>query len=272
LSFAGGAFNAPVAYGDIDGLAVTRLLEAVKCIDARIRVFQASTVALFGDGEGGPLTESSPMKPTNPYGAAKLYAYWLVRIYREHHGVFACNGVMFNHESPLRGLEFVTRKITNAAAKIALGLKKKLALGNLDARRDWGYAPEYVKAMWLMLQNDEPDDYVIATNEAHSVGEFTRKAFEALGLDWQSHIKTDEKLLRSNEPGYCQGNYFKARDKLGWRPETGFDQLVEMMAKEDLGRWQRWMRGEKFPWDVPNCPEEKSALSRASGASGKRIT
>ncbi|MBM4451431.1 MAG: GDP-mannose 4,6-dehydratase [Chloroflexi bacterium] len=270
LSFAGGAFDDPIAYGDVDGLAVTRLLEAVKHINPEIRMFQASTMALFGDGDGKPLTESSPLWPTNPYGVAKLYAYWSVRVYRQHYGVFACNGIMFNHESPLRGLQFVTRKITNAAAKIALGLEKELTLGDLDARRDWGYAPEYVKAMWLMLQQDEPDDYIIATNEAHSVGEFVQKAFEVVGLDWRGYVKADEKLRRSSEAGCCQGDYSRARDRLGWRPETGFEQLVEMMAQEDLGRWQRWMGGESFPWDVPNCPEEKSAFSRASDVPEKR--
>jgi len=212
------------------------------------------------------------LKPLDPYGAAKLYAYWMTRIYREHHGMFACNGILFNHESPLRGLEFVTRKITNAAAKIALGLEKELTLGNLETRRDWGYAPEYVKAMWLMLQHDEPGDYVIATNETHSIGGFAQKAFGILGLDWKKHVKTDEKLLRPSEASCCQGDYTRARDKLGWQPETKFEQLVEIMTKEDLDRWQRWMRGERFPWDVPNCPDEKAALSRVSGASAKRST
>ncbi|MBM3172348.1 MAG: GDP-mannose 4,6-dehydratase [Chloroflexi bacterium] len=270
LSFAGGAFDDPIAYGDIDGLAVTRLLEAVRRINPNIKLFQASTMALFGDGDGKPLTESGPLKPTNPYGVAKLYAYWSVRIYREHYGAYACNGIMFNHESPLRGLEFVTRKITNAVAKIALGLENELTLGDLNARRDWGYAPEYVKAMWLMLQQDEPDDYIIATNDAHSVGEFAQKAFQVVGLDLREYVRTDGKLLRSSEAGCCQGDYSKSRDRLDWQPETGFEQLVETMTQDPLGRWRRWMRGERFPWDVPNCPDEKPAFSRASGALEKR--
>jgi len=261
-SYAGGAFADPIAYGETNGLAVTRLLEVIHKVDSKIRVFNAATGAFLDNSHGSLLTEDSPFRATNPYTAAKLYGYWMMRVYRDSKGIFTCNGILFNHESPLRSLEFVTRKITNAAAKVALGLETELTLGNLNASRDWGYAPEYIEAMWLMLQRDEPDDYVIATNETHSVREFTATAFEALGLDWQRYVKSDEKLFRPVEEDCWQGDYSKARYKLGWQPKTRFNALVEIMAKEDMDRWQRWLKGERFPWDVPDNPVEKSVLER----------
>lgn len=266
-SFVGAAFDNPAGFGEVNGLGVARLLEAIRAISSGIRIFQAATVEIYGQGDTKPLTENTPFKPANPYAVAKLYGYWITRLYREHYGMFACSGILFNHESPLRSLEFVTRKITNAAAKIALNLDTELKLGNLDAKRDWGYAPNYVKAMWLMLQQREPDDYIIATSEVHTVREFAEHAFKAVGLDWRKHVEADEKLLRPVDINFLQGDYSKARDKLGWQPEVKFDQLVEIMVREDLGRWQRWVKGERFAWDVPDHPSESKALSSLGGLS-----
>ena len=259
-SFAGDAFADPVTYGEVNGIAVTRLLEAVCQTDCKIRVFHAATGSFLDAGDDAPLAENSCLRATNPYAAAKLYGYWMTKIYRDSKGIFACSGILFNHESPLRSLEFVTRKITNAAAKISLGIEVELTLGNIDAARDWGYAPEYVEAMWLMLQQDEPNDYVVATNQAHTVKEFTAVAFEVLGLDWQRYVQIEQKYYRAAEVDSLQGDYSRARDKLGWQPKTMFSTLVEIMVKEDRDRWQRYLRGEKFPWDVLDNPMEKGLL------------
>jgi len=199
----------------------------------------------------------------SPYAAAKLYGYWITRIYREGYGLFAVNGTLFNHESPLRGLEFVTRKVANEVAKISLGLTKELRLGNLEAKRDWGYAPEYVESMVLMLQQKEPDDYVVATEESHSVKEFVQKAFNVVGLDWQEYVKIDKRFMRPLDVPNLRGDYSKARRKLGWNPKIRFDELVKLMVKEEVNRWKRWMRGERFPWDAPSYPSENSILTRA---------
>ena len=263
-SFVGASFETPIATGDISGLAVTRILEVIRQINPEIKFYQASTSELYGNSRSeGLLNEDTPFRPASPYAAAKLYGYWITRIYREAYGIFAVNGILFNHESPLRGLEFVTRKISNAVAKIALGLEKELRLGNLDAKRDWGYAPEYVESMWLMLQQDEPDDYVIATGEAHSVREFCEIAFDVVGLDWQEYVKVDKRFMRPLDVNYLCGDYSKAKKKLGWEPRTKFKQLVKIMVKEDLNRWERWLNGEKFPWDAPNYPSEYRILTRA---------
>lgn len=263
-SFVGASFETPIATGDVSGLAVTRILEVIRQINPEIKFYQASTSELYGNSRNeGKLNENSPFKPASPYAAAKLYGYWITRIYREAYRIFAVNGILFNHESPLRGLEFVTRKISNAVAKIALGLEKELRLGNLDAKRDWGYAPEYVESMWLMLQQDEPDDYVIATGEAHSVREFCEVAFDIVGLDWQEYVKVDKRFMRPLDVNYLCGDYSKAKKKLGWEPRTKFKQLVKIMVKEDLNRWERWLNGEKFPWDAPNYPSEYKILTRA---------
>jgi len=262
-SFVGASFEQPVGTGMVTGLGVTRMLEAIRQINPEIKFYQASTSELFGNSSEGPVNEEGVFKPASPYAAAKLYGYWITKIYREGYNMFACNGILFNHESPLRGLEFVTRKISNAVAKIALGIEKELRLGNLEAKRDWGYAPEYVESMWLMLQQKEPDDYVIATGEAHSVKEFAEKAFEVVGLDWQEHVKVDKRFFRPLDVNYLQGDITKARKKLGWEPKVKFDKLVEMMVKEDISRWERWQRGEKFPWDAPNYPSEAKVLTRA---------
>jgi len=263
-SFVGASFEQPIATGDVSGLAVTRILEVIRQVNPEIKFYQASTSELYGNsGDDGLLNESTSFKPASPYAAAKLYAYWTTRIYREAYDIFAVNGILFNHESPLRGLEFVTRKISNTVAKIALGLAKGLKLGNLDARRDWGYAPEYVESMWLMLRQDDPDDYVIATSEAHSVREFCEIAFGIVGLDWQEYVKVDKRFMRPLDVNYLCGDYSKAKKKLGWEPRTKFKQLVKIMVKEDLNRWERWLNGEKFPWDAPNYPSEAKILTRA---------
>ncbi|MFC1579344.1 GDP-mannose 4,6-dehydratase [Thermodesulfobacteriota bacterium] len=261
-SFVGASFEQPTASGEITGLGVGRLLEAMRKMCPSAKLYQASTSELFGDNQYSEQDESIPFDPSSPYAAAKLYAYSMIKIYRIGYKIFACNGILFNHESPLRGLEFVTRKITNSAAKIKLGLEDKLTLGNLDSQRDWGYAPDYVESMWLMLQQDQPDDYVIATNEAHSVKEFLQKAFETLGLQWKEYVRTEEHLLRPVEVNYLKGNYEKARKKLGWKPKVSFHSLVEIMVKADFERWQRLLKGEHFPWDAPYYPNEKTILSR----------
>ncbi|MFQ5866769.1 MAG: GDP-mannose 4,6-dehydratase [bacterium] len=262
-SFVGASFEQPVGAGEITGLGVTRILEAVREIDPKIKFYQASTSELYGNGDSKLQTEDTPFRPTSPYAIAKLYGYWITRIYREGYGIFTCNGILFNHESPLRGLEFVTRKISNAVAKIKLGLQKELRLGNLEAKRDWGYAPEYVESMWLMLQQDTPEDYVIATSEAHSVKEFTERAFEIVGLDWRKYVKADRRFLRPLDTYFLQGDCTKAKQKLGWRPKVKFKELVEIMVKEELHKWQRWIDGERFSWDAPNYPSEDRILSRS---------
>jgi GDPmannose 4,6-dehydratase len=266
-SFVEASFEAPVATGDITGLATTRILEAIRQLCPDAKFYNAATSEMFGRtgvlNGGRPLNEEDVFRPMSPYAAAKLYGYWVTRIYREAYGIFAVNGILFNHESPLRGLEFVTRKVSNEVAKIYLGLSKELRLGNLEAKRDWGYAPEYVEAMWLMLQQKEPDDYVIATGEAHSVRELVERAFELVGLDWRDHVKVDKRFFRPLDVPCLVGDYSKAKKRLGWEPRTRFSELVKIMVEEDVKRWERWLRGERFPWDAPNYPSENRILTRA---------
>jgi len=262
-SFVGASFEQPISTGYITGLSVTRILEAIRKINHKIKFYQASTSELYGNNGLSIQNENSPFKPTSPYAAAKLYGYWITKIYRESYNIFVCNGILFNHESPIRGLEFVTRKISNTVARISLGLENELRLGNLDAKRDWGYAPEYVESMWLMLQKDEPDDYVIATGEVHSVKEFCEKAFEVVGLNWEKYVKIDKRFLRLLDTNYLCGDYSKAQRELGWEPKIKFDKLVKIMVKEDLDRWERWQKGERFPWDAPNYPTETKILTRS---------
>lgn len=261
-SFVGASFEQPLGSGEITGLGVTRVLEAIRQVNPEIKFYQASTSELYGDNADTPQTESTPFHPASPYAAAKLYGYSITRIYREGYRMFGCNGILFNHESPLRGLEFVTRKISNTAAKIFLGLEKELELGNLEAKRDWGYAPEYVESMWLMLQQERSDDYVIATNETHSVGEFVEEAFNILNLDWRGYVKEDKRFLRPLDVSLLQGDYSKAKERLGWEPKVKFQKLVKMMVEEDLERWKRWQNGERFPWDAANYPSEANILTR----------
>ena len=261
-SFVGASFGQPLGAGEITGLGVVQVLEAIRHINSKIKFYNASTSELFGNSASEVQAMETPFEPASPYAAAKLYGHWMARIYREAYEIFACNGILFNHESPLRGLEFVTRKISNTAAQIALGLADKLELGNLEAKRDWGYAPEYVESMWLILQQEKSDDYIVATGESHSVKEFVELAFRTVGLDYKKYVKVDERFLRPLDVGALKGDYSKAKRILGWEPRTKFAELVEIMVKEDLERWKRWLNGERFPWDAPSYPSENRILSR----------
>jgi GDPmannose 4,6-dehydratase len=227
------SFDIPEYTGDITGLGTARLLEAIRLSGIQTRFYQASSSELFGSSPPHQ-NEETPMQPQSPYAAAKLYAYWMVRNYREAYGMFAVNGILFNHESPRRGETFVTRKISRAVANIKLGLQDKLFLGNLEAKRDWGYAPEYVEAMWLMLQQETPEDYVIATGEAHSVREFVAEAFGSVDLDWRKYVEIDPKYFRPTEVDYLLGDASKARHQLGWQPKVTFRELSHLMVQEDL--------------------------------------
>jgi GDPmannose 4,6-dehydratase len=264
-SFVEASFEQPVATANVSGVSVTRFLETIRHLKPDAKFYQASSSEMFGlVGNGArPLTENAVFQPISPYAASKLYAHWLTKIYRDAYGLFACNGLLFNHESPLRGLEFVTRKISNAVAKIKLGIEKEIHLGNLDARRDWGYAPEYVDVMWRIIQQEKADDYVAGTGLAHSVREFAKKAFDVVGLNWEDYVRTDKRYFRPLDIECLISDPSKARDRLGWKSQTSFDRLVEIMVKEDLDRWRRWMAGEKFPWDAPNYPSEARILTRA---------
>jgi len=227
-----------VLTGEFTGLGVTRVLDAIRIVDRHIRFYQASSSEMFGKVQEVPQRESTPFYPRSPYGVAKLYGHWITVNYRESYDLFACSGILFNHESPRRGLEFVTRKIAHQAARIKLGLATELRLGNLDAHRDWGYAPDYVRAMWLMLQQDQPDDYVVATGETHSVREFCQAAFDCIGLDWERHVVVDPKFYRPAEVDLLVGAPGKAKRLLGWEPSVTFRDLVRIMVEADLASLQ----------------------------------
>jgi GDPmannose 4,6-dehydratase len=233
-SFVPTSFTQPVLTGEFTALGVTRVLEAIRIVDPTIRFYQASSSEMFGKVVEVPQRESTPFYPRSPYGVAKLYGHWLTINYRESYNIFGCSGILFNHESPRRGLEFVTHKITHAVARIKLGLLDELRLGNLEARRDWGYAADYVRAMWMMLQQDHPDDYVIATGETHSVQEFVEEAFGYLDLDWRDHVVQDTKFYRPAEVDLLVGDASKAAKELGWEPSVDFRQLVRLMVDADL--------------------------------------
>jgi GDPmannose 4,6-dehydratase len=228
------SFDQPVFTADVNALGTLRLLEAIRALPSRPRLYQASTSEMYGGVSTEPQTETSRFHPRSPYACAKVFAYWQTVNYREAYDLFACNGILFNHESPRRGENFVTRKITRGAARIKLGLQEYLTLGNLDARRDWGFAGDYVKAMWLMLQQDAPDDYVIATGETHSVQEFLDAVFSYLDLHWRDHVRTDPRLYRPAEVDVLIGDASKARRQLGWEPTVTFEALARMMVDEDL--------------------------------------
>jgi GDPmannose 4,6-dehydratase len=227
------SFEMPEYTGDITGLGTTRILQAIQRSGIRTRFYQASSSEMFGSAPA-PQGEHTPFQPRSPYAAAKVYAYWMVVNYRDGYHLFACNGLLFNHESPRRGETFVTRKITRGIARILAGLDQKLYLGNLEARRDWGYAPEYVEAMWLMLQQEDADDYVIGTGEAHSVKEFVEAAFAYAGLDWQGHVEIDPHYFRPTEVDFLRADPSKAKRKLGWEPRVSFDELVAIMVDADM--------------------------------------
>lgn len=228
------SFDMPIYTVDTDALGTLRLLEAIRNSGKPAKFYQASSSEMYGKVVEKPQTEKTPFYPRSPYGCAKVYSFWQTVNYREAYGLFACNGILFNHESPRRGETFVTRKITRAATRIKLGLQQKLYLGNLDAKRDWGFAGDYVQAMWLMLQQDKPDDYVVATGETRSVREFAEEVFSYLDLDWQKHIEIDPRYFRPSEVDYLQGDPAKAKKVLGWRPKIGFRELARMMTDADL--------------------------------------
>lgn len=237
MSFVPTSWKQPVLTGELTALGVTRVLEAVRLLDPKgIRLYQASSSEMFGKVVETPQKESTPFYPRSPYGVAKVYGHYLTVNYRESYDMFCCSGILFNHESERRGREFVTRKVTDAVAHIKMGLQQELKLGNLDARRDWGYAPDYVRAMWLMLQQNTPDDFVIATGETHAVRELVETAFTHVGLDWQKHVTQDPALIRPAEVDLLVGDSSKAQRVLGWKPEVTFEGLVQRMVDADLAR------------------------------------
>lgn len=233
-SFVPTSWNQPVLTGEFTGLGVTRILEAIRQLNPKIRFYQASSSEMFGKVKSSPQNEDAPLHPRSPYGVSKVYAHWITVNYRESYGLFACSGILFNHESPRRGLEFVTRKISRGAAMIKNGEVRELRLGNLEAKRDWGYAGDYVQAMWKMLQQDQPEDFVIGTGKTHSVEEFVRKAFEHVGLDWEAYVTLDDRFLRPAEVDLLRADSTKAKQKLQWEARVDFNTLVEMMVDSDL--------------------------------------
>src|SRR6185436_20042195 len=236
MSFVPASWDQPMLTGEYNAQGVTRLLDAVRQVDTSIKIYQASSSEMFGKVREVPQNEMTPFYPRSPYGVSKVFAHYITINYRESYNLFAVSGMLFNHESPRRGLEFVTRKVTNGAARIKLGLDQTLSIGNLDAQRDWGFAGDYVRAMWLMLQQPKPDDFVIATGVSHSVRDLIQIAFARAGLDWEKHVRVDPALLRPAEVEHLLGNPAKAKQELGWTPSVDFKQLVEMMVDADLAR------------------------------------
>jgi GDPmannose 4,6-dehydratase len=239
MSFVAASWSQPVLTAEFSATGVTRMLEAMREVSPEARFYQASSSEMFGLVREVPQSETTPFYPRSPYGVAKAYGHFITVNYRESYDLFACSGILFNHESERRGLEFVTRKVTHGVAAIKLGLAEELALGNLDAERDWGYAKDYVEAMWLMLQQDEPDDYVIGTGESHSVRELLEVAFDHVGLDPEGHVKIDPRFLRPADVEHLVGDSSKAREKLGWKPRTSFEELVRLMVDADLALLER---------------------------------
>lgn len=242
-SFVPTSWAQPVLTGEFDALGVTKILEAVRQVNKGIRFYQASSSEMFGKVRETPQNEKTPFYPRSPYGVAKVYGHWITVNYRESYDIFACSGILFNHESPRRGKEFVSRKITDGVARIKLGQTDTLSLGNLSAQRDWGFAGDYVRAMWLMLQADQPSDFVIATGHAHSVEDLARIAFEHVGLDWKDHVRTDPRFVRPAEVDTLLGDAARARKTLGWIPKTAFEQMIGEMVDADLDRAERELRG-----------------------------
>ena len=235
-SFVPTSFEQPLLTGEFTALGVTRMLEAIRHVSTVIRFYQASSSEMFGTVQETPQRETTPLWPRSPYGVAKVYGHWITVNYRESYDIFACSGILFNHESPLRGKQFVTRKISDAVARIKLGKQEKLSLGNLDAERDWGFAGDYVRAMWLMMQQVTPDDYVVSTGQRHTVRDFCQVAFDHVGLNWEDHVEIDPAFLRPADVNTLCGDFSKARENLGWQPEVTFEQLVQMMVGTDLDR------------------------------------
>mgnify|MGYP000359606328 CR=1 FL=1 len=234
-SFVGESWNTPEHTSNVTGLGVLRILEAIREFNPKIKFYQASSSEMFGRMVENPAKESTPFYPRSPYGVAKLYGHWITKNYRESYNMYACSGILFNHESERRGIEFVTRKISDGVAKIKLGLTDHITLGNLDVKRDWGYAPDYVEAMWMMLQQDNPEDYVIATGETHSIRDFLTEAFNHIGIkDWTKYIKQDPRFMRPAEVDVLRGDYTKAKEEMEWVPQTNFSELVKKMVDNDL--------------------------------------
>jgi len=241
MSFVPTSWKQPVLTGEFTGLGVTRMLEATRHMNKNIKFYQASSSEMFGKVKEVPQNENTPFYPRSPYGVAKVYGHYMTVNYRESYDMFTCSGILFNHESPRRGLEFVTKKITYGAAKIKLGLADSLYLGNLDAKRDWGYAGDYIEAMWIMLQQDKPEDYVISTGEAHSVKDWVDASFRCLDLDWKKYVKIDKSFIRPADVDLLVGDYSKAKEKLGWKPKVGFDELVKIMVEFDYNSLKKQM-------------------------------
>jgi len=262
-SYVGSAFEQPVVTSLVNGTATLPMLEFLRQLYPKTKFYQASTSEMFGKtGMNKTLDESSPFHPTSPYAIAKISAYWTTRVYREAYNIFACQGILFNHESPLRGLEFVTRKVTNAAARISLGLQKGLKLGNMQSKRDWGYAPEYVEGMWRIMQHNVPEDFVIATGEFHTVEELAEVAFKGVGLNYQDYVTSDKHLLRPVDTNALCGTTTKIETELGWKPKTKFNELIEIMVKADVDRWSRHTNGEPVFWDAPNYTSDANIMTR----------
>ncbi len=238
-SFVGTSWKQAELTGNVTGLGVTRMLEAIRNENKNIKFYQASSSEMFGKVQETPQNENTQFYPRSPYGIAKVYGHWITINYRESYGMFAVSGILFNHESPRRGIEFVTKKITDGVARIHLGLTKELKIGNLDSKRDWGFALDYVEAMWMMLQQDELEDYVIATGETHSIQEFVEEAFRLVGLDWKDYVKQDPRFMRPAEVDYLRGDATKAKEKLGWKPKVSFKELVKMMVEYDIKRLEK---------------------------------
>jgi len=247
MSFVPVSWQQPVLTAEFTGVGVVRMLEAIRQVCPQARFYQASSSEMFGKVHETPQRETTPFHPRSPYAVAKVYGHYITMNYRESHGMFACSGILFNHEGPRRGFEFVTRKITHTAAQIKLGLAHELRLGNLQSKRDWGYAGDFVRAMWLILQQDQPDDYVIGTGETHTVEEFVEAAFDRLGLDWRKYVVVDPKLYRPAEVDLLLGDASKARAKLGWTPEVTFNDLAHMMVDSDLGLLRQQLHEKRDP-------------------------
>jgi len=251
-SFVPVSWNQPVLTGDVTGLGAMRVLEAIRKHRPQAKFLQASSSEMFGKVRETPQTEKTPFHPRSPYGVAKVFGHYITVNYRESYGLFACSAIGFNHESPRRGLEFVTRKVTHQVARIKCGRAKKLSMGNLDAQRDWGFAADYVRAMWMMLQQPEPEDYVLATGKTHSIRELLAAAFGAVDLDWEEYVEIDPKLMRPAEVDYLRGDASKAREKLGWEPEVGFEELIKIMVEADLEAVQKAENGIAFAASLRN--------------------
>ena len=260
-SFVETSFVQPLQTSDVTAFGVSRVLDEIKNFNKKIKFYHSASSEMYGNFNHRVKNESTPFQPISPYAIAKLYAYWTVRLFREGYGMHATNGILFNHESTLRGLDFVTRKISNGVAKISLGLTRDLKLGNLSAKRDWGFAPEYVEGMWLMLQQKKADDYVLATNESHSVKEFAEEACRIAGIS-RSKIKTRKANFRPLDLKTLRGDYSKAKKELGWKPKIKFKKLVKVMVEEDISRWERWMKGEYFFWDAVTSGEDSYIITK----------